>query len=130
MPGCKGFTLIEVIVALAILATTLFGGWFLLKTTITNTQAIQDKTLAHWVAMNALANTELESPKADEQQQEDQLVTMLGVEFLLSVNYSDERLDNTGDIEKALSTLKIRVTKNANPNHILEDIVIRRERVL
>ncbi|MDM8560408.1 type II secretion system minor pseudopilin GspI [Candidatus Parabeggiatoa sp. HSG14] len=51
----KGFTLLEVLVALAILAIALAA---VMKVSIENTENIRylrDKTLAHWVAMNVLA---------------------------------------------------------------------------
>ena len=53
-----GFTLMEVMVALAILAIALAA---IIKSTaenITNTAYLRDKTLAHWIAMNKL--TELQ----------------------------------------------------------------------
>ena len=54
----RGFTLMEVMVALAILAIALAA---IIKSTaenITNTAYLRDKTLAHWIAMNKL--TELQ----------------------------------------------------------------------
>ncbi|HHB91801.1 MAG TPA: type II secretion system protein GspI [Thioploca sp.] len=50
----KGFTLLEVLVALAILAITLSA---IIKVTAENAENasyLRDKTLAHWVAMNVL----------------------------------------------------------------------------
>lgn len=55
MKQAKGFTLLEVLVALAILAIALTA---IVKTNqqqVNNLSYVYDKTLAHWVAMNTLA---------------------------------------------------------------------------
>lgn len=51
-PGAGGFTLLEVIVALAVAAVTLAGLMKAASENVTNTARLRDKTLAHWVAMN------------------------------------------------------------------------------
>jgi len=54
-----GFTLLEVLVALAILAIALAA---VIKTTtanVENAQYLRDKTLAHWVAMNVLKEVQV-----------------------------------------------------------------------
>lgn len=56
MPKIHGFTLLEVIVALAVLAITLTA---VIKTTAENAENVRylrDRTLAHWVAMNVLTD--------------------------------------------------------------------------
>lgn len=56
MTKFHGFTLLEVIVALAILAITLSA---IIKTTAENAENVRylrDRTLAHWVAMNVLTD--------------------------------------------------------------------------
>jgi len=55
----NGFTLLEVLVALAILATALTA---ILRTSaqyIDNTTYLRDKTLAHWVAMNVFTELQI-----------------------------------------------------------------------
>ncbi len=55
----KGFTLLEVLVALVILAIALAA---VIKVGIENTENIRylrDKTLAHWVAMNVLTEIQI-----------------------------------------------------------------------
>ncbi len=55
----RGFTLLEVLVALAILAVGLSA---VIKTTTANaenTRYLRDKTLAHWVAMNVLTEVQV-----------------------------------------------------------------------
>lgn len=58
-PTIKGFTLIEVLIALVIIAIALFA---ILRSTeydVKTTQYLQNKTLANWVAMNAMAKINL-----------------------------------------------------------------------
>ena len=55
---CKGFTLIEVLVALFILAIALAAVMRNLTGAITTTGALRDRTLALWVAENRLARVE------------------------------------------------------------------------
>lgn len=50
----KGFTLLEVLVALAIVAVVSVGMYNTRVGHLTNLQRIQDKTFAHWVALNKL----------------------------------------------------------------------------
>ena len=103
----SGFTLIEVVVALAILATALYGGVFLLNRTTVNTYHIRDTVLANWVATNAFANAVLAGSDLDGELREEESVTMYGDTFLLTVHeqqnpdaQSGERstsiLDNSG----------------------------------
>lgn len=51
----RGFTLIEVLVALAIVAFGLLAVFGQLNQSVTSASYLRDKTLAHWVAMNRLA---------------------------------------------------------------------------
>jgi len=59
MTKVRGFTLLEVIVALAVLAITLAA---VIKTTAENAENVRylrDRTLAHWVAMNVLTDMQV-----------------------------------------------------------------------
>lgn len=50
----SGFTLVEVMVALLIVAVAISSLLFQMMSTIDNTAYLRDKTIAHWVALNQL----------------------------------------------------------------------------
>lgn len=82
-PPARGFTLLEVMVALAIFA---IAGLALLKaqnSQITTDQQLQDKTFAHWVALNRLAELRL-NKTFPEIGQGDTTALMAGREWLVS----------------------------------------------
>jgi general secretion pathway protein I len=58
-PHQQGFTLLEILVALTILATALAAIITMATTQAVNTTHLRDKTLAHWVAMNQIAQLQL-----------------------------------------------------------------------
>lgn len=66
--GQSGFTLLEVLAALIIVSLGMLGVIEAVSQTASNGSYLRDKTLAHWVAMNQLTKTRLESrpPKIDE----------------------------------------------------------------
>lgn len=57
-----GFTLLEVLVALAVLALALAAAVSAAAAYIGNQSYLQERTLAHWVARNALTELQLELP--------------------------------------------------------------------
>ena len=57
----KGFTLIEVMVALFVVAVALPALMFQLGTQLTSTEVLRDKSLASWVAQDQLAMHKLQS---------------------------------------------------------------------
>lgn len=61
MRGCansRGFTLIEVLVALAVLAISLAAVINSVSANTGNAAHLRDRTLAHWVAMNKVAEVQ------------------------------------------------------------------------
>ena len=64
-----GFTLVEILVALTILAITMGAYLSQLETQISQTHTLRNRTLAHWVGQNHLANVRLQdqSPSLGEQ---------------------------------------------------------------
>lgn len=74
----NGFTLIEVLLALAVIAIALTA---LLKVTaqnIENTRRIKEKTISHWVAMQGIAMIQLNLIQVYPSQESTQVTTMLG----------------------------------------------------
>lgn len=57
----QGFTLIEVLVALAVVAISMSALISSVSTSASNAAYLQDKTLAHWVGMNKVAELQLDS---------------------------------------------------------------------
>ena len=55
----RGFTLLEILVALAILAIALASITSMASNQTLNTAHLRDKTLAHWVAMNKIAELQI-----------------------------------------------------------------------
>ena len=55
----RGFTLLEVLVALAVLTIALASTIKVTADQAINTEHLRDKTLAHWVAMNQIAELQL-----------------------------------------------------------------------
>lgn len=120
----SGFTLIEVMVSLAILASALYGGFFLLNRTTVNTYHIRDTVLANWVATNAYANAVLAGSDLDAELSEDEPVIMYGDTFLLTVNEQDNPDEQSDD--GYTSILTIQVAKPATPESLLENLVVYR----
>jgi len=58
----RGFTLVEVLVALAIVAVALAAGFRSVAQSADSATALKARTLALWVAENRLAAAQLESP--------------------------------------------------------------------
>jgi len=63
-----GFTLIEVLAALVIVALGMMAVIQAISQTASNSSYLRDKTIAHWVALNQLTETRLQrnAPKIDE----------------------------------------------------------------
>lgn len=74
----SGFTLIEVLLALAIIAIALTA---LLKATaqnIENTQRIKEKAISHWIAMQGVSMIQLNLIQLTQSQESTQVTTMFG----------------------------------------------------
>lgn len=57
---CRGFTLIEILVALAVLAISLFAIIKMSSENVANTAHVRDKTIAQWTALNLLTEMQVQ----------------------------------------------------------------------
>jgi len=88
----QGFTLIEVIVALAIIAIAMGAVMTSVTANVGNAAALKERTIAHWVAMNKMA--EMQVTKAYPRgRSSNESVEMAGVEWHVQVEKSRMRLD-------------------------------------
>jgi general secretion pathway protein I len=100
-----GFTLIEVLLALAVISIALTA---LLKTSsqnVANTQRIKEKTISHWVAMQGVAMIQLGLLQINTNQEITQVTTMLGQRW-----YWRARISRTA--VKSMQQITISVSKN------------------
>ena len=58
--NCRGFTLLEVIVALAVIAFSLAAAASAVSGNTRNASGLQQRTYAHWVAMNKMAELHID----------------------------------------------------------------------
>lgn len=122
-----GFTLLEVLVALAIVATTVYSGYFLLNRTVANKQILQEKLLAEWIAMNTYADLELKEFETDQAYSEPVVVTMYGIEFLVEVSSEEIEGEQDGETEVLDKTIfNIAVFNTAQNRQLIEEISFER----
>ncbi|MFA5959217.1 MAG: GspI family T2SS minor pseudopilin variant LspI [Tatlockia sp.] len=73
----SGFTLIEVLLALAVIAIALTALVKATASNVSNTQRIKEKTISHWVAMQGITMFQLRL-LSSQQPEETHLTTLLG----------------------------------------------------
>jgi len=102
----KGFTLIEVMVALAVITIGLAAVIKTVSSTTTNSIHLRDKTFAYWVAQNQLAEIELtaSSPKKGFTDGEEK---MAGVTW-----YWTRKIDGTEDPDTNRVEVSVRKDKD------------------
>lgn len=98
----RGFTLLEVLVALAVLAIALTAAIELGTRNADNAARLEDKTLAHWVAMNRVAELQLSSPAPAPGVQQG-VETMLGRDW-----YWRDRVETTADAAVRRLSVEVR----------------------
>jgi general secretion pathway protein I len=81
-----GFTLIEVLLALAIIAIALTALFKASAQDVAYTARVKDKTIAHWVAMQAVSMIQLKLVDVNQLQENTQTLTMLGENWYWRAN--------------------------------------------
>jgi general secretion pathway protein I len=94
----RGFTLIEVIVALIIVALGMLGVIQAVGQTASNSGYLRDKTVAHWVAMNRLTEVRLQksAPAVDKTSDE---VEMAGRKWKWTMNVTQTPVETIRRID-------------------------------
>ena len=88
----QGFTLIEVIVALAIVAIAMGAVMSSVTANIGNAAALKERSIAHWVAMNKMAEMQV-SKAYPRGRRSNETIEMAGVEWHVQVEKSAMKLD-------------------------------------
>ncbi len=99
-----GFTLLEVLVALAVLAIAMAAAIKVTAENIDNIRYLRDRTLAHWVAMNVLTDIQVREEWPNLGKKEGSAM-MAEREWFWSLNVSDT-------IDDELRRLEIQVYSN------------------
>ncbi len=111
----RGFTLIEVLLALSVIAIALTALIKSTAQTVTTTGRIKDKSISHWVAMQAVTAIQLGVLTVPDNQEITNTTTMLGQKW-----YWRTSLHNT-TIKKVQ---EIKITLSKNPNGPFDDELI------
>lgn len=98
-----GFTLIEVLLALTVIAIALTA---LIKATganVANTQRLKEKTISHWIAMQGVTMVQLGLVHVTSTQEVTQVTTMLGQRWYWRIKLSQTPIDAVQQITITLS---------------------------
>lgn len=99
----KGFTLIEVLIALAIIAIALTAILKVTAQNIENTHRIKEKTIRHWIAMQGVTMVQLKLIPISTAQDSTQVTTMLNQKWYWRVHASDTPIKNTQKLTVSVS---------------------------
>lgn len=110
-----GFTLLEVLVALAVIAIPLLAIMGNITANVSNAAYLRDRTLAHWVAMNEVAQQQLDKQWPDPGEQKDESL-MAGKTWYVKIKV---RTTPDEDVRR----LDVEVRKDKDDDRPLETVV-------
>jgi general secretion pathway protein I len=111
----RGFTLVEVLVALAILAVALAAGFRSVAQSADSATALKARTLALWVAQNRLAAAQLERPAPA-------VGERTGIEAQAGAAFSWREIVS-GTPNPAFRKVEISVADPSTPDYVLAHLV-------
>lgn len=115
-----GFTLLEVLIALVVIAIPLMAIMESVTLNVSNMVYLRDRTMAHWVAMNAVAQQQLSGQWPETGEYKDEL-TMAKKTW-----YSKVKVSSTGDQD--IRRLDVEVRADKDSGKALETLVAYLER--
>lgn len=111
IPDSRGFTLLEVLVALAILALALAAGIKAAGSNVDNSAYLRDRTLAHWVAMNKLTEMQVFNKFPSPGTTEHGSLLLAGSEWYWTVQTTVNKSVPT--YEFGVATIEVRASEDA-----------------
>ena len=98
----RGFTLLEVLVALVIVGLGLITVFSQLNQTLITASMMRERTLAHWVAMDRIAELRVTGQLPDVGETSDD-IEMAGVEWTYVLKFSDVGIENFRRVDVTVS---------------------------
>jgi len=105
----RGFTLVEVVVALAIVVVAFLAMYGSVQQMVASTTLLQEKTIGSWIAFDQITQLRIggEFPDADKREGE---IEMAGSNWLYSIEFSDTA---SADVKQVI----VRVSPESDPDN-------------
>lgn len=103
MPLQSGFTLIEVLLALAVIAIALTALLQATAQNIQNTQRIKEKTMSHWIGMQGITMIQMNLIQVTPGQESTQLTTFINQNWYWKAKINPTPIKNMQEISISVS---------------------------
>lgn len=100
----SGFTLIEVLLALTVIAIALTALLRAMSQTIDHTHRIKEKTISHWIAMQGITMVQLNLVQLNSSQESTQVTTMFNQRWYWRAKLSNTSINALQKITISTST--------------------------